>query len=84
MSGRRLLKDETKQYKTLIVGGIKDKRLKHSEYETSIEVLNEIGESKCPLYIDKTDKREGAASAFFEGSSLTSKLFDFLIINYRH
>jgi len=72
VTGRRLLKDETKQYKTLIVGGIKDQRLKHSEYETSIEVLNEIGESKCPLYIDKTDKREGASSAFFEGSSLTN------------
>ena len=39
-----------------------------------MEVVNEFGESKCPLYIDKTEKREGAAGAFFGGSTHTSKI----------
>ena len=56
------------------MGGVKAERLKFSEYETSVEVVNEFGESKCPLYIDKTEKREGAAGAFFGGSTHTSKI----------
>jgi len=68
VTGRRLIKDQTKEYRTLIVGGVKAKRLSFSEYETSIEVLNTLGESKCPLYLDKTEAREGAAGAFFEGT----------------
>ena len=74
MTGRRLLKDQTKEYRTLIVGGVKAKRLSFSEYETSIEVLNTFGESKCPLYLDKTEAREGAAGAFFEGTLPTGRV----------
>ena len=75
VTGRRFLKDVSKQYKTLVVGGVKDKRLKWNEYETSVEVVNEFGETKCPVYSDKTLEREGAAGAFFDdGSSQTALL----------
>ena len=52
----------------MMVGGVKDKRLSYSEYETSIEVLNSLGESRCSLYVDKTSQREGAAGAYFDGT----------------
>ena len=47
-----------------MVGGVKAKRLSIVEYETSIEVLNQYGESSC-LKGDRTKAREGAAGAFF-------------------
>ena len=43
---------------------MKAKRLSIVEYEKSIEVLNQYGESSC-LKNDRTDAREGAAGAFF-------------------
>ena len=64
VTGRRLIQDETKEYKTLVVGGVKAKRLSVVEYETSIEVLNQYGESSC-LKSGRTKAREGAAGAFF-------------------
>ena len=47
-----------------MVGGVKAKRLSIVEYEKSIEVLNQYGESSC-LKGDRTNAREGAAGAFF-------------------
>ena len=64
MTGRRLIQDETKDYRTLLVGGVKAKRLSIVEYETSIEVLNQYGESSC-LKGGRTTAREGAAGAFY-------------------
>ena len=64
VTGRRLIQDETKDYRTLLVGGVKAQRLSIVEYETSIEVLNQYGETSC-LKSGRTTKREGAAGAFF-------------------
>merc|ERR1711874_521493 len=47
VTGRRLIQDETKDYRTLLVGGVKAQRLSIVEYETSIEVLNQYGEKSC-------------------------------------
>ena len=73
MTGRRLIQDETKEYRTLLVGGVKAKRLSVVEYETSIEVLNQYGETSC-LKGGRTDPREGAAGAFYNSGGETSQL----------
>ena len=46
------------------MGGVKAKRLSIVEHETSIEVLNQYGETQC-LKDGKTSPREGAAGAFY-------------------
>ena len=63
VTGRRFIQDASSDYKTLIIGGVKDKRLKAAEYETSIEMLDNTGKSKCSVPM-KTQKREGAAGAY--------------------
>ena len=71
MTGRRLLQDETKEYRTLLVGGVKAKRLSIVEHETSIEVLNQYGETTC-LKAGRTEPREGAAGAFYNSGGQNS------------
>ena len=55
------------------MGGVKAKRLSVVEYETSIEVLNQYGETSC-LKGGRTDPREGAAGAFYNSGGETSQL----------
>ena len=60
---------------------MKAKRLSIVEYETSIEVLNQYGESSC-LKGGRTTAREGAAGAFYNSGGETaeekrSKYFSF-------
>jgi len=62
-TGRRLLQDEAEDYQTLVIGGVKNARLKVDEYETSVELMDMTGMSKC-VHAETTEKREGAAGAF--------------------
>ena len=79
VTGRRFIQDKSAEYKTLIIGGVKDKRLKAEEYERSIEVMDSVGKSECdhPL---KTEKREGASGGYLaSGGSLS---FQFITLSH--
>jgi len=69
VTGRRFIQDKSADYKTLVIGGVKDKRLKADEYETSIEVLDNTGKSECDKS-EKTEKREGAAGAYLSSGDV--------------
>jgi len=69
ITGRRFIQDNSSEFRTLIIGGVKDKRLSTDEYETSIEVLDSIGESECKHQL-KTGKREGAAGGFLSSKDV--------------
>ena len=66
-----------------MVGGVKAKRLSVVEYETSIEVLNQYGESSC-LKSARTKAREGAAGAFFNSGGERVFYFTCIVLVYAY
>ena len=54
---------DSAEFHTLVVGGVRDKRLKTEEYAVSVEVVDPMGKSMC-LHREKTERREGAAGSF--------------------